>query len=251
MADQNAALRNYLTSFKETFRDYADCYTVIGGAACFILMDDAGLNFRATKDIDMILIFEDRSEEFGRVFWEYIREGGYTCGWKESDAHYYRFTNPKDGYPGQIELFSKRADFAVDSRIIPVHISEDVSSLSAIALDDDFYSFMMKGRTVVDGVSVLGAEYIIPFKMFAWLNNIDLKENGTAVNSDDIKKHKNDVFRLIPLIDTSIKIETFGNVKLIVERFLNDVQAEIIDSGLLSGGRSKEESIALLREMYL
>lgn len=148
MAD-NEELRNNLVSFKEAFRDYTDCYTLIGGSACFILMDDAGLSFRATHDIDMILVFEDKRKEFGSVFWNFIIRGGYTCGWKEQDAHYYRFTNPDPGFPKQIELFSRREDFQLDERIIPVHIADDVSSLSAIALDDDFYSFMMKGRRVV------------------------------------------------------------------------------------------------------
>ena len=68
MAD-NEELRNNLVSCKEAFRDYTDCYTLIGGSACFILMDDAGLSFRATHDIDMILVFEDKRKEFGSVFW--------------------------------------------------------------------------------------------------------------------------------------------------------------------------------------
>lgn len=39
MADRNVDLRNNLMSFKEAFKEYTDCYTVIGGAACFIIMD--------------------------------------------------------------------------------------------------------------------------------------------------------------------------------------------------------------------
>lgn len=30
-----------IESFKEKFKDYTDCYTVIGGAACDILMTDS------------------------------------------------------------------------------------------------------------------------------------------------------------------------------------------------------------------
>lgn len=48
-----------IESFKEKFKDYTDCYTVIGGTACDILMTEANQEFRATKDIDMILILED------------------------------------------------------------------------------------------------------------------------------------------------------------------------------------------------
>ena len=39
-------------------------------------------------------------------------------------------------------------------------------------------AFMKTGRRVVDGISILGAENIIPFKMYAWLNNIELKKQG-------------------------------------------------------------------------
>ena len=90
--------------FRDKFKDFVDCYTVIGGAACDILMMEADTDFRATKDIGMILIMEDRQEEFAAVFLEFIREGGYRCGWKNSEeVHFYRFTDPKPGYPVQIE----------------------------------------------------------------------------------------------------------------------------------------------------
>ena len=47
-------------SFKDKFKGFEDCYTVIGGAACDILMTEADISFRLTKDIDMILILEDK-----------------------------------------------------------------------------------------------------------------------------------------------------------------------------------------------
>ena len=91
---------NGMESFVEKFKDYPDCYTVIGGAACDILMTEAGVEFRRTKDIDMILIMEARYRDFAKVFWEYVKEGGYKCGWKNSEqVHFYRFTEPIHGYP--------------------------------------------------------------------------------------------------------------------------------------------------------
>lgn len=75
-------------SWREAFRGYEDCYTVIGGAACDILMSDADLSFRATKDIDMILLLEDRYKEFASVFWNYIKSGKYKCGWKNMVSIY-------------------------------------------------------------------------------------------------------------------------------------------------------------------
>jgi hypothetical protein len=38
-----------LDKFREQFRAYADQYVLIGGAACDLLMEEAGLEFRATK----------------------------------------------------------------------------------------------------------------------------------------------------------------------------------------------------------
>lgn len=175
-----------IDTFREKFKDYTDCYTAIGGAACDIIMSQANFDFRATKDIDMILIIEDRYPEFGKVFWEYIKEAGYKCGSRNSeDMHFYRFTDPKAGYPVMIELFSKKTGYKleVDEGIIPIHMDEDTSSLSAILLNDDFYNFMLQGRAVVDGISVLRAEYLIPFKMFAWL---DLKNKKVLLSLKEL-----------------------------------------------------------------
>ena len=68
-----------MDSFTQKFGDYTDCYTIIGGAACDILMNEADTPFRATKDIDMILVMEARFKEFVKVFWEYILEGKGIC----------------------------------------------------------------------------------------------------------------------------------------------------------------------------
>ena len=138
-----------MESFVQKFRNYTDCYTIIGGAACDILMTEADTEFRATRDIDMILIMEARYREFAKVFWEYILEGQYRFGWKNSDkVHFYRFSEPVPGYPYMIELFSRESDYMdpVPGGIVPLHIDDDTSSLSAILLNDDYYQFMLAGR---------------------------------------------------------------------------------------------------------
>ena len=157
---------NGIEQFKAIFKEYGDFYTIIGGAACDILMTEAAVPFRATKDIDMIVLFENRQEDFAKAFWEFIKEGEYRCGWKnDHKAHYYRFTEPKQGYPIRIELFSRKQYYheRIEKGIIPIHISEDVSSLSAIIMHDEYYEFMMKGRIEIQGLSVLSTEYLIPF----------------------------------------------------------------------------------------
>lgn len=243
-----------IDSFKEKFRGFEDCYTVIGGAACDILMAEADIDFRLTKDIDMILILEDKKEEFANTFWEYIKEGQYKCGWKNSDKmHFYRFTEPVPGYPVMIELFSRKPGYnlEIEEGIIPIHIDDDTSSLSAILLNDDFYDFMLKGRRVVDDVSVLGADYIIPFKMYAWVDLKRRKANGEHVNDRDYKKHKNDVFRLLQIVDPEEDIATEGLVRESVEIFLTEVVSEPVRTEQMGLQITMGEALEILRSKYL
>ena len=243
-----------LDSIKEKFSKYEDCYTIIGGAACEILMSEAGTEFRATKDIDMILILEDRYKEFANVFWDYIKEGEYKCGWRNSDSvHFYRFTEPQPGFPVQIELFSRNPGYHLEAEggIIPIHIDNDTSSLSAILLNDDYYNFMLDGRKTVMGFSVLGAEYLIPFKMFAWLDLKERKAKGEHVNDRDLRKHKNDVFRLLQIVPTGIKIDTEGLVKDRTQEFISEIAKEQVNCRELNLPFSFDEALELLRGIYL
>ena len=66
-----------LDGFREWFRSYEEQYAIIGGTACDLLMTDEGLDFRATKDLDLVLIVEAVDAAFGRRFWDYIMAGGY------------------------------------------------------------------------------------------------------------------------------------------------------------------------------
>ena len=50
-----------IDSFREKFKNYTDYYTIIGGTACDILLSEADLPFRATKDIDMIRLWRTTS----------------------------------------------------------------------------------------------------------------------------------------------------------------------------------------------
>jgi hypothetical protein len=53
-----------LECFTEYFRRYADQYVLIGGTACTLLMEEAGLEFRATKDVDIVLGIEALDRAF-------------------------------------------------------------------------------------------------------------------------------------------------------------------------------------------
>lgn len=246
-----------IDSFKEWFKGNEEQYAIIGGTACDILMTEEGLEFRATKDIDLVLIIEAVDAEFGRKFWEYVKRAGYEhCNKSSGMPQFYRFSHPasKD-YPAMIELFTRKLDaiqLPADAVLTPLPIDEDISSLSAILLDDDYYEFLKQGKVTIDGVTVLDAAYLIPFKAKAWLDLTNPNAAGNHVDSKNIKKHKNDVFRLTELIDPTIKIEAPAGVYADIQSFVERMKDESINIKQLGlAGRTKEEILEELNQMYV
>ena len=66
-----------LDRFREHFAEFSDRYVLIGGTACTLAMKEAVLDFRATKDLDIVLCIETLDPEFGKAFWEFIKKGSY------------------------------------------------------------------------------------------------------------------------------------------------------------------------------
>lgn len=246
-----------MESFKEWFKGNESQYAIIGGTACDILMTEEGLDFRATKDIDLVLVIEAVDGAFGRKVWEYIKQAGYEhCNKSTGLPQFYRFSHPASNhYPAMIELFSRKPDaipLPEDAVLTPLPIDEDISSLSAILLDDDYYEFLKQGKMSVDGVTVLDAAYLIPFKAKAWMDLTDRRAAGEHIDSKNIKKHKNDVFRLTELIDTSVVIEMPGGVYDDMQKFVDRMRDELIDIKQLGlAGRTKEQILRELAELYI
>ena len=200
-----------ILSFTAWFKGYEQNYVIIGGTACDILMNRVGADFRATKDVDMVLIAETLDAGFGNRFWEYIIAGGYKHRRKSAGVpQYYRFTEPTSSeYPVMIELFSRRLDSIIlpsKSELTPLPIDDDVSSLSAILLDDEYYAFLKSGIDTTDALPILDAAHLIPFKVKAWLDLTRRRENGEKIDSQKIKKHIRDVFTLTDLVPTSFRL---------------------------------------------
>ena len=136
--------------------------------------------------------------------------------------------------------------------LTPLPMDEDISSLSAILLDDDYYEFLKQGKVAVDGVTVLDAAYLIPFKAKAWMDLTDRKAAGEHVDSKNIKKHKNDVFRLTELIDPTVKIMASQGVYTDVQEFVQRMQSESIDVKQLGlVGRTKDQILDELKDLYI
>ena len=123
-------------------------YVVIGGGAASILMDDEGLEFRATKDVDLVVLA--RSKELNERILAYVKDGDYNT--KESTEklpRYYRFQKPtKAECPKMIEIFARNElglELEKDQHIIPI-TDASVERLSAILLDDEYFELIQKNH---------------------------------------------------------------------------------------------------------
>lgn len=246
-----------LDRFKAHFEPFADRYVLIGGTACSLAMEDVGLEFRATKDLDIVLCVEALDADFVKAFWEFIREGKYKIQEKSTGKkQFYRFKNPEDGsFPVMLELFSRVPDALTigdDSHLTPIPMDEEVSSLSAILLDEDYYEFIHAGKQEIDGLPVVGPTYLIPLKARAWLDLTKRREAGEAIDEKDIKKHKNDVFRLYQIVDPKQSIGLPGSIAEDLRQFFHEIEAgqgvDLKNLGLRS--RSLDEILGDLRTIY-
>lgn len=241
---------NGLDKFREFFSEYDNNYVLIGGTACSIIFDEIGENFRATKDLDIVLIIENKSEGFFKQLWEFIKEAGYKIESSRDKRCFYRFTKPiNNNYPKMIELFSRNSDLKIEytGHILPIHISDEISSLSAILLNDDYYNFMIEGRRIIDGISVLDEKHLIPFKVKAWCELIDRRKDGEEGQLKHIKKHFRDINNLTLLLSADEKLELNGSVKKDMERFIN----EILISEFVSPDIDKLQLHNILSEIYI
>src|SRR5574344_1272031 len=150
-----------INKFKEAFADFTDNYVIIGGSACEITMEGTEVKARATHDIDMIVIVEKMTPEYGKRFWDFIRQAGYRPKKRKQEDgtspryELYRFVDGKPDYPEMIELLSRHPDVMSEPKdyiIESLPIGDNVSSLSAIIMDDNFYHFTIEHSIVTDGV---------------------------------------------------------------------------------------------------
>ena len=187
-------------------------------------MENEELAFRATKDIDIVLIVESITAEFGRQFWEYVKEAGY------------EHLNKSTGN---------------DAVLTPLPIDDEISSLSAILPNESYYELLKTGQMMIDGIPVLSPTCLIPFKAKAWLDLKERRFNGEKIDSKNIKKHKNDVFRLAQLITADTRKLLSSEVAEDMTKFLSEITDEQVDLKSLGiRGTEKQKMLDMLYQCY-
>jgi hypothetical protein len=245
-----------IDKFQKYFASHEDHYAIIGGAACDLLFDEAGLDFRATKDIDMVLCVEVVDAAFGTAFKQFLDAGGYQARERSTgEKEFYRFHKPSDqSFPFMIELFSRKPgtlDLPENAELTPIPVEEDIVSLSAILLDDGYYEALQSAKRQIEGVTVIDETLLIPFKARAFLDLSARAEAGEKIDSKNIKKHRNDVLRLTQLLPSDALITLPDQIRNDMRRFLDLAEADdTLDPKTLNVPFTRDEAIALLRSAY-
>ena len=124
----------------------------------------------------------------------------------------------------------------------PVPVDDDLSSLSSILMDEDYYNFTINNTTQHEGLRLAEPQALICLKAFAYINMIVQMEKGEKIDEKNIRKHRSDVFRLMLLLpgDRAYAIPEViqGDLKRFVEvigtdlpdkKFFREVGAANID----------------------
>jgi len=247
-----------LDVFKKHFSEHVEKFVLIGGSACFVNLDEQGLPFRATKDLDIVMLInaEHADPQFVELFWRFIRLGGYQIKQRSSGKPiFYRFEKPdNEEYPVMLELFSRKLDLLEldgNSECVPIPVEDELSSLSAIILSDEYYALIANNYRVIGGVSVVTPECLIMLKVNAFLDLSARKAIGENIDSNKIKKHKNDVFRIAQLVSENNECKLSPQLQKDLKDFITHIKAETIDMKKLGiTGMRVGEVLDIMKKTY-
>ena len=218
---------------------------------------------RATDDIDMILVIEKMTPEFGQRFWEFIDEGKYENLQrkredKEPVTELFRFLEPKNGFPVQIELLSKYPDVlgvTTGFHLTPIPVGEEIPSLSAILLDEEYYRHTIDSSIIEEGICIANPLSLLCLKVKAFLNLTEEKKINPNVRSADIKKHRDDVFKLLAMrIDPFTPVELSATMKDEVSVFINTMEESLPNQSLRDSLQRTDDDIrgflGIMKEIF-
>lgn len=242
--------------FREAFQDFAENYIVIGGSACDWLFTSRNAQFRATKDIDLVVVAERMSPAFAAMIWEFVRAGGYSAyERKDGKKCFYRFLNPTAAdYPFMLEFFAREPiGFPFDKKtvIVPIPVDDDdVSSLSGILMDENYYSFIRSHRIEVEGVSILPAEALLLLKARAWFDLSMRKARGEFVKDKDVRKHRTDILRLQAQIVEGTVVELAEPIKIEMRDFITAYESLPLDPKTIGVPGSFDDAVDRIKRVF-
>jgi hypothetical protein len=195
----------------EYMNEYKNDYVLIGGNACALNFELAGVEIRATEDLDIVLLIDDQNEKFYEHLSNFLIEHDYKGKvFKGSNVggSAYRFIRTNSAavdLPAQIELFSKKPTYFDENEskhlhITPIETPDGISDFSAILLDDHVYDFILKSKIEINDISTVSLECLLGLKSIAWHANEVLLSQGQS-KEVNVVKHPADMLRISGIIE--------------------------------------------------
>lgn len=189
-------------------KDYTNSYFIIGGQATAIELAKIDLDFRITKDYDIVLISNSPEEGFYKALLDLISDGKYKNNYVNGKKNAYRFEKPENpNFPAVIELFCEQGQYheSLNKRFAKIDLVECEDKISAMVLDKEIYNFALSHKIIESGISIVDTIGLIALKCFAYFENERLHKEG-KVHEGDVTKHKNDVITLVSSLKEGQKI---------------------------------------------
>ena len=146
-------------------------------------------------------------------------------------------------------------NFPEEARITPIPVDEDLSSLSAILMDEDYYRFTIEHSLQEDGVHIANIESLICLKSKAFLDLSQRKAKGESVDSKHIAKHKKDVFRLAAMLTPASKYELPDTLKADVGNFCTAIMQDLPNADFIKsaglGNVTSQQIVEQLKKSML
>lgn len=169
----------------------------------------------------------------------YVIIGGTACDiiLQDTDMHP-RATNDID------MILSDVLGEPIGFPLIPIPIGEDISSLSAILMDEDYYTHTVGNSIIEDGIRIANPASLLCLKVKAFLNLTEGKKTNPNIRSTDIKKHRDDVFKLLAMrIDPLTPIELPAEIKKNVGDFIRLIEQTLPNQSLQDSLQRTNENI--------
>ena len=103
----------------------------------------------------------------------------------------------------------------------------------------------------IDGLIIIGPKCLIPLKARAYTDLSDRKEAGEKIDTKDIKKHKNDIFRLYTILDPSVKPGIAETIRADLLQAFERLRYDVVDLKALGvPGTTVSEILKELEAFY-
>ncbi|MDE0113255.1 MAG: hypothetical protein OXN84_13370 [Albidovulum sp.] len=145
------------------------------------------------------------NSEFATSIAGFPEAGGNQAGERSAARReYYLFYRPSDeSFPAMIEPFARRLDAPSSSgaaALARIPVENDVISLSAIHVDDEYFEALEETRRIVADIVLVDEGILIPLKARAFLGLSLRKAEGENVDRRHVRRHRGDVYLLVRLL---------------------------------------------------